>query len=200
MGSVRRQQQSRVNPKKVRAAARQRQAMELRKAGLSYGAIAAELGYAHARAAQKAVETCLHDYYREPAEDLLKLELERLDRMQAGIYGDAISGDLGAVQMMLRIMERRARYTGLDAPTKQNLSIDQRQQVNVTGAVMVLRSDGSGGAVAYRVDGPKDDYIAGLQAIRGEAPLAIEGTSTVKEPWPELDVSQGSDGQDQDDA
>jgi hypothetical protein len=206
MGRTKAPANSRISPRKVRAAERQRAALELRKAGASYPQIAAELGYAHARAAQKAVETGLHAYLREPAEELLRLELDRLDRMQVGIYSQAVSGDLAAIQIMLRIMERRAKYTGLDAPTKANVVVDKYQQVNVSGAVMVIRSDGNGGAVAgpVAIQGPKDDYIAGLKAMRSELPLAIagrqgeaiEGTSRPTTDGPGIALSHDDDQDD----
>jgi len=42
----------------------------------------------------------------------------RLDRMQRAVWPAAISGDIKAGAQVLRIMERRARLFGLDAPTK----------------------------------------------------------------------------------
>jgi len=42
------------------------------------------------------------------------MELERLDRMQLGLYEKAIKGHEGAVDRILRIMNRRASYLGLD--------------------------------------------------------------------------------------
>lgn len=183
---MKRPHNSRVSPKKAQAAEKQRAALELRKAGATYRQIAAELGYSQGRSAQKAVETALEELRREPAEQLLELELQRLDRMQVGLWSHAVAGDLAAVQLVLRIMERRARYCGLDAPTKQNVSIDQRKHVDVSGAVMVVQ-----------VQGDKPEYIAGLRAMRGEqAPAALEGTSTVVS---RLDVSHDDQDDDLDD-
>ena len=190
MGAPKRPHNSRTSPRKVLAAERQRAAIELRKAGASYPQIARELGYAQASSAQKAVETALRESYREPAEQLLQLELERLDRMQVGIYSQAINGDLASIQMCLRIMERRAKYCGLDAPTKQNVSIDQHKQLNVdvSGAVMVIQ-------------GTKAEYIAGLQSMRGEqAPAALEGTLTVVRRGPATDFAQPTTDAHWDDA
>jgi hypothetical protein len=58
-------------------------------------------------------ETC-----SEKAEDILTMELQRLDEMLVGIYDPATHGDPVAVNTALRIMDRRARYLGIDAPTK----------------------------------------------------------------------------------
>ncbi len=50
---------------------------------------------------------------REAADELLTLELLRLDDLQCGLYGDAISGNLRALETCLRIMDLRARLLGL---------------------------------------------------------------------------------------
>ena len=55
---------------------------------------------------------------QEPADELRTLELERLDRLLLGVWGQAAKGNQGAVDRALKIMERRARLLGLDAPTK----------------------------------------------------------------------------------
>jgi hypothetical protein len=156
--------------------------MTLRQAGLTYAAIAAELGYYDAKGAERAVAAGLQAAGREIAIDLLPLELDRLDRMQAGLWGEAIAGDIPSVLAVLKIMERRAKYAGLDAPTKAQLDIDQHQQVdvNVSGGVLVIQGD-------------KDEYIAQLRAIRGDPPLAIEGTSTVIPNGQQTDMSPDGD-------
>jgi hypothetical protein len=109
------------------------------------------------------------------------MELARLDRLQAAVWGDAIAGDIAAIHTVLKIMERRAKYAGLDAPTRAAISVDSHQQVDVTGAVLVIRADGNGGAIAIPRDASRDDFIAGMRVARGDVPLAIEGTSTVQD-------------------
>jgi hypothetical protein len=200
MGTVKRPHTSKHSPARVKAAERQRNAMELRKAGATYAAIANELGYSDARSAERAVIAGLRAAGREASEDLLPLELDRLDRLQAGVWADAIGGDVPAVLACLRIMERRAKLTGLDAPLKMNTRVDSHEQINVdiAGAVMVIRADGNGGAMAV-VGDAKDDYLAGLRAARGDVPLAIEGSSTVQNGQP-IDMAEpGTDDPPDDD-
>ena len=104
-------------PERMTAAERRRQAVELRKAGATYERIGAKLGVS-AQAAWKAVDKALAATKRatsEAAETVRQIELSRLDAMQAGLWLTAIKGNHGAVDRVLRIMERRARYLGLDA-------------------------------------------------------------------------------------
>lgn len=57
----------------------------------------------------------------EAAAEISRLEQESLDQMQASVWAQALSGHMGALDRVLRIMERRARLLGLDAPTKTAL-------------------------------------------------------------------------------
>jgi hypothetical protein len=162
--------------------------MALRIAGATFAQIGAELGIT-SQAAQKAVRAGLKEHTREAAETLLPLEMERLDRLLLAWWQDAVTGSVAAAQLVLKIMERRAKLLGLDAPTKTDARLLARHEydvdVDIHGGVMVLgtiRSDGNGGAVL--VGGSKDDYLAGLSAARGdiqlqlEAPEAVIGTAT----------------------
>lgn len=94
-----------------------RQALELRKAGASYEVIAEKLGYSHPSGAHKAVSSALQKTLREPADDLRNLELDRMDAMMLALWTQARQGNQGAVDRILRIMERRAKLMGLDAQT-----------------------------------------------------------------------------------
>ena len=107
---------------------RQRQALELHKAGIGYQAIADRLGYAGPSGAYKAVEAALHKTLQEPADELRGLELERLDAMQVAIWNKAIAGDLRAIDRVLTIMKRRSQLLGLDAPKRVAVAMDVTPQ------------------------------------------------------------------------
>lgn len=60
----------------------------------------------------------------DSAETVLTLELQRLDDLLKGLWPLAArkDPDLKAVDRILRLMERRARLLGLDAPSKQEIT------------------------------------------------------------------------------
>ena len=58
---------------------------------------------------------------RENARTVRDLEVKRLDNIMIRRYPQAMDGNQGAVDRMLRIMERRAKLLGLDAPTQQTI-------------------------------------------------------------------------------
>lgn len=93
---------------------RRRRALELRKAGYGYQEIADQLGISNPGNAYRIVQNALKATYREPADEVRKLELERLDRLMRAIWEQAIEGDGDSIDRILRLMSRRARLLGLD--------------------------------------------------------------------------------------
>lgn len=95
----------------------------MRLAGVSFEEIATRLGYSSKSGAYKAVTTALQKTIQEPANELRTLELTRLDAMLQATWDAAQRGLPQAVDRVLKIMERRAKYLGLDAPTNYTLNI-----------------------------------------------------------------------------
>lgn len=98
---------------------KENQAVELRhQHGMTFESIARELGYANKGSAQKAYKRALKRLEFLDAEDYLKADLERLDQMTETYWIPAVQGNMKAAEMILRIMQKRAEYLGLDAPKK----------------------------------------------------------------------------------
>lgn len=102
----------------VDALERQRKVLELRIKGFGHREIAKELGIA-VGTSHKDTELGLKALQPlEEAEVLLGIELARLDRYQKALDDGAESGDARSVLAALKIMDRRAKYLGLDAPAQ----------------------------------------------------------------------------------
>jgi hypothetical protein len=97
----------------VAQAERQRGALELRKQGFTYEAIARALEIS-VSGAHKLVREAIKAIPAEAANDVRSLELARLDRMMEGLWEQAKKGEPRAVAAVVRLMERRAAYLGLD--------------------------------------------------------------------------------------
>jgi hypothetical protein len=110
--------ESKTSPRRLASAERQRKALELRAIGMTYEAIADQVGYKSRQAAFDAIDRALKKMLREPAEQARNLDLKRLDAMTLALWSQARQGNQGAIDRLLRIMERRAKLLGLDAPTK----------------------------------------------------------------------------------
>jgi predicted transcriptional regulator len=105
---------------KLVAAENRLQAIELRKSGLTLKAISYELGVSTTMV-HKYINTELRDLAEETKSTVIEmrqLELERLDIMMMGLWEQSESGDVAAIDRVLKIMERRAKLLGLDSPQK----------------------------------------------------------------------------------
>lgn len=89
-------------------------AQQLRMAGASWYQISQLLGYADEGHAQNDVHARKRVRNELEMGDWLDLELDRLDMLQLVCWRQAKDGDMGAINTVLKIMERRAKLLGLD--------------------------------------------------------------------------------------
>ena len=111
--------------RRIEAKERALKALELRKKGVRYEAIAQQLGYTNRGNAHKAVMKELELLAKECLEEASKvrdLELQRLDALYLVAYAEVEEGNVPAIDRCLRIMERRAKLLGLDAAEKVDVN------------------------------------------------------------------------------
>lgn len=114
---------AKANERTIELAEKEAQALNLRKAGLTFDQIATRLGYNDRSAAAKAVRRSLAATIQEPADELRRLEVERLDAMLAALWPKASNGQWLAIDRCLAIMDRRAKLLGLDAPSRRVVDV-----------------------------------------------------------------------------
>ncbi|MEZ0053247.1 hypothetical protein ABIA30_004274 [Mycobacterium sp. MAA66] len=114
------------------------QAIELRKTGATYRAIAAELGYSDESGARKAVERLLSRVEHEGAAELRAIECERLDALTAAHWSAAIGGNTDASMIVLRVIDRRAKLLGLNAPQRVQVAPDELSHVDFAERMAAL--------------------------------------------------------------
>jgi len=115
----------------IETATRRAFVMKLRLSGASYREIAdatiRQFGadnlpsnYDHRQAFQDVWRELqkINEERKESREELVRLELERLDRMLLAIWNQITSGNLGAIDRGLKISERRSTMQGLNQPTQ----------------------------------------------------------------------------------
>jgi hypothetical protein len=113
---------SKTDPKAIESAEMRAQVLELRKQGYGYQAIGDAMGFTKQRAYQIVTEE-LAAIIREPAQQILDLELQRMETLLQGVADDAAKGDPRAIDSELSIRARRARLLGIETPQKQQLDL-----------------------------------------------------------------------------
>jgi len=126
----------------IEATEKQAKAVRLRIEGYTHQQIADKLGYEGRQGACDAVQAALKKTLKEPADDYRKLELERLDMMFQAIWDDVTNGKVNKIDRALKIMERRSKLLGLDAPIKGQIDGD----IGLTAVIMqvMLEMEASG--------------------------------------------------------
>lgn len=106
----------------VRKVSRVAKAVEMRRDGYSINEIRQQLGYATNAKVSSDIRGAMRAIEREAAEDVLQMELQRLDELWKPVFAKATDGDekgfLFATDRALSIMDRRAKYLGLDNATR----------------------------------------------------------------------------------
>jgi orotate phosphoribosyltransferase-like protein len=132
--------------KQVAAREKEQQALSLRRRGTGYVAIAKELNCSLAHA-HKLVQRAMARITDPDAEEVRKLELQRLDEMQSGLWPAATNGAYLSVDRVLGIMQRRAALMGLDKQQIGSLaaarvSVDSEGPVTFTVEMGVASGNG----------------------------------------------------------
>lgn len=128
--------------------ARRVEALSLRLAGISYEQIADRLGNISPQGVQDMIKRSLERVESRNVQEMRDIENARLDRAQAAIWDKVIKGELGAIDRFVRISQHRARINGLNAPTKVELAVGIRNEMeqafnqldNLAREVIVLES------------------------------------------------------------
>ena len=89
-------------------------AVELKTAGYTYAQVADELGYFSRGTAYNIVAKALREQTAEAVADLRDLENARLDALQLALWDAAMTGDIEAAVVIVKIVKARVHLNGLD--------------------------------------------------------------------------------------
>lgn len=121
-----------TSPQNLLVYERRVQVLNLRRLGLQYEQIVEQIR-ADARFGKAASGYCRADVSNdlraitdsvtvEAVQGIREEDLALLLSMQRSVYPAALNGDVASVKAMLSILERRAKYLGLDAPIRHQLT------------------------------------------------------------------------------
>ncbi len=147
-----------TSPSRLEAVERGRKALELRKAGATFDAIAEIAGYSCRQSAHRAVTNLLRTVQVETATELRTVQYERLQYMIMKLWPRVQDGDEKAIVSVANLMRQQDVLMGVSAP-QADAVIEHR--VTHDGAVLVI-------------DAGDTDYIDKLERMAagaGAAPI-----------------------------
>jgi hypothetical protein len=121
-----------TSPKRIEMMEKRNEALNYRRQGYSFQAIADAMNTAIVNVHRWVVEG-LREIPRENAEELVTMELERIDECQASIYANAIEGDLAAQAAYLNLARERSKLLGLYPDDRGAMKV-KATQTNGAGA------------------------------------------------------------------
>jgi hypothetical protein len=127
--------------------ARRAECFKMRMQGHTFPAIAQALGYNSKQAAWSDYQAALRDAraeYTDDLEELRAFELVRLDAIAARAWEHDVTGDIKALDVLLKVSDRRARLLGLDQPVKHELSMSllDAEIARLDGIIAAARAAG----------------------------------------------------------
>ena len=126
-----------TSEKRITTAQRRADALRLRAAGASYRAIGETLNVSTTRS-WELVDEALREHVAEGVAALRELECRRLDQLQMACWPAAMRGIPRHIDSVLRVMQRRSRLLGLDAPREVAITGDRILRASVEAAAADL--------------------------------------------------------------
>ncbi len=112
--------ESKGSRKRIKGKIAQEMAVRLRIRGLSYTAMATEMGMSPsgAKAALKRAIDELNERSDDAVQEYRTVAGEQIDALVSGLWADATTGNADAARTVLLCLGRKAKLFGLDAPAK----------------------------------------------------------------------------------
>jgi transposase len=125
-------------PNPARIADEQAKCFDLKRMGMSVRAIAAELNMSSATV-QRRLQDAYDELVMPVAAEVKKMELERLDSYLLRLEKRLQQGEdpIRVVPVAMKVLERRARYLGLDEPEKIDATVHEVSQQDLAIAELV---------------------------------------------------------------
>jgi len=96
--------------------------LQMRKMGLTWAQIGQSVGLSQA-GAYGAYRRALSRVPDELASELRKIDNERIDALITASWPDAMRGSARHLEVLVKLLERRAKLMGLDAPILQRIEV-----------------------------------------------------------------------------
>lgn len=119
-----------TSERKTSAVERQRQVLELVKAGHDFRTIANQLGYSGPSGAHKAFKSAMQATIQPAANEMRMVQLERLNQLWKTIYPRMVKGELQAIDRGVKLLGEIAELMGLNAPKEVKVQHEMAAMAN----------------------------------------------------------------------
>lgn len=126
---VKRRKLNQMSPAGVLAAHQQAAAMRMRIDGFTYEEISTKLGISEPRMVMETISRGIKRTLLDSVEQYRNIELLRLESIHRLVWKRIKMGRLDQVPNVLRIMERRAKLLGLDAPERHDILLQEVERL-----------------------------------------------------------------------
>lgn len=114
-----------LSESKTAVAERERQAVELWKAGLTYEDIARQVGWADSESARKAILRVINRNTISDLDERRSQHLARLEGMYRALAAKIARGDEKAIEAALKILAQERKYIGgLEVPAQMDVTVE----------------------------------------------------------------------------
>lgn len=120
----------RTDPAAIRRWERDWECVKMRRQDIDWPTIVETLGYSSIGHAHDRCAAFMRNYPREDAETLRDMEMMRLDEAAKALRPRIEDGDPRAVEVYVKVSERRSKLGGLDAPERKQLTVITEDVVN----------------------------------------------------------------------
>ncbi|MEU7859067.1 hypothetical protein [Nonomuraea sp. NPDC049141] len=142
---------------------RRYQALQMRIAGVSPTVIAERLDYASPQAVSKDITDALKRAAKAEAmaaEQLLHLEIGRLDRVMAALWPKVLKGEVQPAETVLKIINKRAMLLGLDQINRNGVA--DADMASLLGNMLLQLQQ------RHDVPDPDTDVILQAEIVQGD--------------------------------
>jgi hypothetical protein len=120
--------------------AREAKTIQLRRAKLDWATIAEQVGFNSPQAAQRCFRRALERVPAAQVDELRREDSEMLDRLHSAFWRDAMSGDVAAATVILKVFEQKAKLLGTYAPVKQQVEVTDNTRQRITELIDKIRA------------------------------------------------------------
>jgi len=134
------------------------EALDMKLRGMTDRAIAAQLGVTHTTV-QNRIRAALLRTNAYRADEYRTFMETQLDEMYESLRDKIIEGDTKAIDSALRILDRKAKLYGADAPAQLEVTMESEADKEIKALMNIMKNDAQVARELLSTENPSDDTL-----------------------------------------